>query len=305
MKVENILGAIGNTPHVRLKNLFGNRVQVWSKIESFNPGHSIKDRIALAMIEDAEKRGILTSSSVIVEPTSGNTGIGLAMVAAVKRYRCILVMPESMTVERRRYMAALGAELVLTPRERGMKGAIEKAQELLKEIPNSWMPMQFENEANIAIHKRTTALEILNDFPDGIDYLITGVGTGGHITGCAEILKGKFPALKVFAVEPAKSPVISGGTHSPHKIQGIGAGFIPKNLHTEILDGTIQVTEEEAFQFAVRSAKEEGIFLGISSGASLAAVAKKLPEIPDGKTILTFAYDTGERYLSIEGLFVA
>jgi cysteine synthase A len=303
MRAENILDTIGNTPHVRLKNLFGTRVEVWSKIESFNPGHSIKDRIGRAMIEDAERKGILTPQSVIVEPTSGNTGIGLAMVAAVKHYRCILVMPESMSLERRRFMAALGAELVLTPKEKGMKGAIEKAQALLTEIPGSWMPMQFDNQANIDIHKTTTAQEILKDFPQGIDYLITGVGTGGHITGCAEILKEKFPKLKVFAVEPVKSPVISGGTHTPHKLQGIGAGFLPKNLHKEVLDGVIQIAEEDAFLYATRSAKEEGIFIGISSGASLAAVAQKLPEIADGSKVLTFAYDTGERYLSIEGLF--
>jgi cysteine synthase A len=303
MRAENILDTIGNTPHVRLKNLFGSRVEVWSKIESFNPGHSIKDRIGRAMIEDAERKGILTQKSVIIEPTSGNTGIGLAMVAAVKKYRCILVMPESMSLERRRFMAALGAELVLTPKEKGMKGAIEKAQALLTEIPGSWMPMQFDNQANVDIHKTTTAQEILRDFPQGIDYLITGVGTGGHITGCAEVLKEKFPKLKVFAVEPVKSPVISGGAHSPHKLQGIGAGFIPKNLHKEVLNGVIQVAEEDAFLYATRSAKEEGIFIGISSGASLAAVAQKLPEIADGSKVLTFAYDTGERYLSIEGLF--
>ena len=303
MRVNNILETIGNTPHVRLRNLFGDRVQVYSKIESFNPGHSIKDRIGLAMIEDAEKKGILKKGGVIIEPTSGNTGIGLAMVAAVKKYKIILVMPESMSIERRRYMSALGAELVLTPKEKGMKGAIEKATELAKENKDSWIPMQFDNPANIEVHHRTTAQEIAKDFKDGLDYLITGVGTGGHITGCGEVLKDIFPKLKVFAVEPAKSPVISGGTHSPHKIQGIGAGFIAKNLHTQILDGTIQVTEEEAFEFAARAAKEEGIFLGISSGASLAAVNKKLSEIPDNSKVLTFSYDTGERYLSIEGLF--
>ena len=303
MKVNSILDTIGNTPHVRLKNLFGDRVEVWSKVESFNPGHSIKDRIGRAMIEDAEKRGVLKSNSVIIEPTSGNTGIGLAMVAAVKKYKIILVMPESMSLERRRFMAALGAELVLTPREKGMKGAIEKANELATQTPNSWIPMQFENPANIEVHHRTTAQEIVKDFPEGLDYLITGVGTGGHITGCAEVLKEKFPKIKVFAVEPLKSPVISGGAPGPHRIQGIGAGFIPKNLKTSILDGTIQVTEEEAFSFAQRAAKEEGIFMGISSGASLAAVSKKLAEIPDKSRVLTFTYDTGERYLSIEGLF--
>ncbi len=303
MKANSILDTIGNTPHVRLKNLFGDRVEVWSKIESFNPGHSIKDRIGRAMIEDAEKKGLLKSGSVIIEPTSGNTGIGLAIVAAVKKYKIILVMPESMSLERRRYMAALGAELVLTPREKGMKGAIEKSAELAAQTPNSWIPMQFENPSNIEVHHKTTAQEILKDFPEGIDFLIAGVGTGGHITGCAEVLKEKFPKLKVFAVEPAKSPVISGGAPGPHRIQGIGAGFIPKNLRTSILDGTIQVTEEEAFTFAQRAAREEGIFLGISSGASLAAVNKKLAEIPDKSRVLTFTYDTGERYLSIEGLF--
>jgi cysteine synthase A len=267
----------------------------------FNPGSSIKDRIALAMIEEAELNGTLKRDSLIIEPTSGNTGIGLAMVAAIKGYRLILVMPESMSLERRRYMKALGAQLELTPREKGMRGAIERAMELLKENSNSWMPMQFENQANIEIHKRTTAQEILKDFPEGLDVLITGVGTGGHITGCAEVLKQAMPRLKVFAVEPEKSPVISGGNPGPHKIQGIGAGFIPKNLRRELLDGVIQVSEEEAFTYATRAAKEEGIFLGISSGASLAAVAKKLPELPAGSRVLSFAYDTGERYLSIEG----
>ncbi len=303
MKANNILETIGHTPHVRLKNLFGDRVEVWSKVESFNPCSSIKDRIGLAMIEAAENQGKIRKGSVIIEPTSGNTGIGLAMVAAVKKYRLILVMPESMSVERRRYMAALGAELVLTPREKGMKGAIEKAEELSKQTPNSWIPMQFENAANVEIHRKTTAQEILKDFPDGLDYLITGVGTGGHITGCAQVLKERFKNLKIFAVEPLKSTVIAGGTHSPHKIQGIGAGFVPKILDTKILDGTISVSEEEAFAMAQRSAKEEAIFIGISSGAALAAVQKKLPEIADGARVLTFAYDTGERYLSIEGLF--
>ena len=255
------------------------------------------------MVEDAEQKGLLNKDSVIIEPTSGNTGIGLAIVAAVKGYKLILVMPESMSLERRRLMAVYGAQFELTPREKGMKGAIEKANELAAATPHSWVPQQFNNPANIEIHKRTTALEILADFPDGIDYLITGVGTGGHITGVAEVLKAKFPNLKVFAVEPAASPVISGGAPGPHPIQGIGAGFIPANLHTEILDGTIQVTKEEAFEYAQRAAKEEGIFVGVSSGASFAAVAKKLPEIPKGATVLTFSYDTGERYLSVEGLF--
>jgi cysteine synthase A len=255
------------------------------------------------MIEDAEAKGILNKDSIIIEPTSGNTGIGLALVAAVKGYKLILVMPESMSIERRRLMAVYGAQFELTPREKGMKGAIEKATELVSTTPNAWMPQQFNNPANIEVHKKTTALEILNDFPDGLDYIITGVGTGGHITGVAEILKAKFPNLKVFAVEPAASPVISGGSPAPHPIQGIGAGFIPGNLHTALLDGVVQVTKEEAFEYAQRIPKEEGIFVGISSGASLAAVAKKLQEIPKGSKVLTFCYDTGERYLSIEGLF--
>jgi cysteine synthase A len=303
MRAENILQTIGNTPHVRINNLFDQRVDVWMKLERANPGGSIKDRIGLSMVEDAEKRGVLKKGSVIVEPTSGNTGVGLAIVAAVKGYRLILVMPESMTVERRMLMAAYGAKFELTPKEKGMKGAIEKATELVAEIENAWMPQQFENQANIDVHKNYTAQEILRDFPDGIDYLISGVGTGGHLTGCAEALKEKWPALKVYAVEPALSPVISGGKPGPHPIQGIGAGFIPENLHMDVLDGTIQVTKEEAFEYAIRSAKEEGIFVGISSGASLAAVAKKLPEVPEGSTVLTFCYDTGERYLSVEGLF--
>ncbi len=303
MKANNILETIGNTPHVRINRLFGNSHEIWIKLERANPGGSIKDRIALSMIEDAEKRGELRPGSVIVEPTSGNTGIGLAMVAAVKGYPLILVMPESMSVERRRLMAAYGAQFDLTPREKGMKGAIERAGELLREIPNAWMPQQFENEANIAIHKTTTAKEILADFPDGIDYLITGVGTGGHITAVAEVLKEVFPKLKVFAVEPALSPVISGGAPGPHPIQGIGAGFIPKNLHTGVLDGVIQVSKDDAFEYAKRAAVEEGIFGGISSGATLAAIAQKLPEIPTGARVLGFNYDTGERYLSIEGLY--
>ncbi len=303
MRARNILETIGNTPHVRLNRLYGPEAEVWLKLERANPGGSIKDRIGLSMIEDAERRGVLKKDSVIIEPTSGNTGIGLAMTAAVKGYRLVLVMPESMSIERRRIMSAYGAQLDLTPREKGMKGAIERAKELVASTPGAWMPQQFENAANIDIHKRTTAREILADFPEGIDVLITGVGTGGHITGVSEVLKEKFPKLKTFAVEPAKSPVISGGQPSPHKIQGIGAGFIPANLHTATLDGTIQVTEEEAFIYAVRATKEEGIFIGPSSGASLAAVAKKLPELPAGSRVLAFCYDTGERYLSIEGLF--
>lgn len=304
MKANNILETIGNTPHVRINSLFADRkVEIWSKLENFNPASSIKDRIALAMIEDAEAKGLLKSGSTIIEPTSGNTGVGLAMVAAVKGYKLILVMPESMSIERRRLMQIYGATFELTPREKGMKGAIERARELLANTKDAWMPMQFENNANTEIHRTATASEILKDFPEGIDYLITGVGTGGHISGCAEVLKNTFPSLRVFAVEPELSPVISGGVPGPHPIQGIGAGFIPQILKTELLDGTIQVSKEDAFKFAVRCAREEGIFVGISSGAALAAVNKKLPEIADGSRVLTFAYDTGERYLSIEGLF--
>jgi cysteine synthase len=303
MKADSILDTVGNTPHVRIRRLFDPRVEVWMKLERANPGGSIKDRIALAMIEDAEAAGTIGPGSVIIEPTSGNTGIGLAMVAAVKGYRLILVMPESMSVERRRIMVAYGAELVLTPKELGMKGAIARAGELLNDTPRSWIPQQFENPSNIAVHQRATAREILADFPEGLDYLVTGVGTGGHITGVAEVLKPAMPALKVFAVEPAKSPVISGGSPSPHRIQGIGAGFVPKNLHREALDGVIQVAEEDAIAYAKRAAKDEGIFVGISSGASLAAVASKLPDMASGSRVLTFCYDTGERYLSIEGLF--
>lgn len=303
MKIQSILESIGNTPHVRVHKLFPAGYEVWVKLERFNPGGSIKDRIALSMIEDAEKRGILKPDSVIVEPTSGNTGIGLALVAAVKGYKLILVMPESFSVERRKLMAAYGASFELTPRERGMSGAIEKATELVHTIPNAWMPAQFENEANIAIHKAATAKEIMNDFPEGLDYLITGVGTGGHITGVGEELKKKFPSLKVIAVEPAASPFISKGQYAPHPIQGIGPNFLPKNLHVEVLDEVIQITKEEAFEYAQNAAKVEGLFVGISSGASLAAVAKKLPSIPKGSRILTFNYDTGERYLSIDGLF--
>lgn len=304
MKATSILETIGNTPHVRVNRLFDAKVEVWVKLERSNPGGSIKDRIGLAMIEDAERRGVLSAGSVIIEPTSGNTGIGLAIAAAVKGYRLILVMPESMSIERRRIMTAYGAALELTPREKGMKGCLERATELVAQTPRAWMPQQFENPANIEIHRTTTAQEILRDFPEGLDYLITGVGTGGHLTGVSEALKERFPTLKTFAVEPTKSPVISGGAPSPHKIQGIGAGFVPMNLHTATIDGTIQVTEEDAFKYAVRAAKEEGIFLGISSGASLAAVAQKIPEMKAGSRVLTFCYDTGERYLSIEGLFV-
>lgn len=303
MKANNILATIGNTPHVRLNKIFGNGHEVWIKLEKTNPGSSIKDRIALAMIEDAEQRGLLNQNSVIIEPTSGNTGIGLALVAAVKGYKIVLVMPESMSIERRRLMSLYGAEFVLTPREKGMKGAIEKAKELVAETPNAWMPQQFDNAANTAIHRKTTAQEILNDFPDGLDYLITGVGTGGHITGVAEVLKAAYPQLKVFAVEPELSPVLSGGAPGPHPLQGIGAGFVPSILNTEILDGIIQVSKDNAFKYAQELAKQEGILVGISTGASLAAVAQKIAEIPSGSKVLTFNYDTGERYLSIEGLF--
>lgn len=303
MKANSILETIGNTPHIKVNRLFGKDHSVWVKLERTNPGASIKDRIALSMVEDAEQKGLLRSTSVIIEPTSGNTGIGLAMVAAVKGYRLILVMPESMSLERRKIMSSYGAEFVLTPREKGMKGAIERARELVAETPDSWMPMQFDNEANTLVHKNTTAQEILRDFPDGLDYLITGVGTGGHITGCAEVLKKKFPNLKVFAVEPELSPVLSGGAPGPHPLQGIGAGFVPSILRTELLDGIIKVSKDDAYEFTRRAAKEEGLFVGISSGASLAAVSQKLSELPKGSKILTFSYDTGERYLSIEGLF--
>ena len=303
MKVNSILHTIGNTPHVRINKLFPSVFEVWIKLEKNNPGGSIKDRIALSMIEDAEKRGVLKPGSVIIEPTSGNTGIGLAMVAAVKGYKLILVMPESMSVERRRLMSVYGAEFVLTPREKGMKGAIEKANELAYTTAGSWLPGQFENPANPAVHFATTAREIEADFPEGFDYIITGVGTGGHISGISRHLKSVWPNLKVFAVEPEQSPVISGGKPGPHPLQGIGAGFIPKNLDTKLIDGVITVTKDEAYEFARRLAREEAIFAGISTGASLAAVNKKLAEIPEGSRILTFNYDTGERYLSVEGLW--
>jgi cysteine synthase A len=303
MKVNSILETIGNTPHIKINRLFDPGFSVWVKLEKANPGASIKDRIALSMIDDAEKKGILKPDSVIIEPTSGNTGVGLAMVAAVKGYRLILVMPESMSPERRKIMSAYGAEFVLTPREKGMKGAIERAGELIMETPGSWMPMQFDNAANTDIHRNATAQEIIRDFPDGLDYLITGVGTGGHITGCAEALKKKFPELKVFAVEPELSPVLSGGSSGLHPLQGIGAGFVPSILRTELLDGIIRVGKEEAYDFTKRAAREEGLFVGISSGASLAAVNQKLKDFPKGSKILTFCYDTGERYLSVEGLF--
>ena len=298
MRAANILETIGNTPHIRVARLFPG-ADVWIKSERQNPGGSIKDRIALAMIEDAEATGALKPGGTIVEPTSGNTGIGLAMVAAVKGYRLILVMPESMSLERRRLMLAYGASFDLTPREKGMKGAIARAQEIVAETPGAWMPQQFENPANVAVHVRTTAQEILNDFPEGLDAIITGVGTGGHITGVAQALKAKWPALKVFAVEPTLSPVISGGQPSPHPIQGIGAGFIPGNLHTQLLDGVIQVAPDDAKEMARRAAREEGMLVGISSGATLAAIAQKLPELGAGAKVLGFNYDTGERYLSV------
>jgi len=301
MKVDNVLQTIGNTPHIRINRLFGNTHQVYVKSERSNPGGSIKDRIALAMVEAAEKSGELKPGATIIEPTSGNTGVGLALVAAVKGYKLILVMPDSMSVERRRLMLAYGASFDLTPREKGMKGAIARAQELAQSTPGAWVPQQFDNPANPEIHSRTTAQEILADFPDGVDVLITGVGTGGHLTGVAKVLKAKWPKLKVYAVEPTTSPVISGGAPSPHPIQGIGAGFVPKNLDTSLLDGVILVDAEPAREYARRSAAEEGLLVGISSGATLAAIAQKLPEIAPGATVLGFNYDTGERYLSVEG----
>lgn len=303
MKAQNILKTIGKTPVVRINHLFGTLKNVWIKLEKNNPGNSIKDRIALAMIEDAEAKGLLNKDSIIIEPTSGNTGIGLALVAAVKGYKVILVMPESMSVERRKLMEIYGAEFELTPREKGMKGAIERAAELVAQNPKAWSPKQFENPANVAIHETTTAIEILEDFPDGLDYIITGVGTGGHISGVAKILKNKFPNLKVIAVEPELSPVLSGGSPGPHPLQGIGAGFVPNNFHAHLIDEVIQVSKEDAFEFTRALAKEEGILGGISTGASLAAVSKKIKILPDDAVILTFNYDTGERYLSIEGLF--
>ncbi len=305
MKATSILDTIGNTPHLRINRLFGSHAQVWMKLERSNPGASIKDRIAKAMIEEAEKQGVLKPGSVIIEPTSGNTGIGLAMVATVKGYRLILTMPESMSMERRQVMKALGAELVLTPKEKGMGGAIEKANELLQQTPDSWMPSQFTNPVNVDIHRTTTAQEILADFPEGFDYLITGVGTGGHISGVAQVLKEKFPKLQVLAVEPEKSQVIAGKEKGLHRIQGIGAGFVPAVLDRSVLDGTIAVSEEAAFDMTRRAAREEGVLLGISSGATLAAVAHKLSEIPAGARVLCFCYDTGERYLSIADLFTA
>ena len=305
MRVENILQTIGGTPHIRINRLYGAGANVWVKSERANPGGSIKDRIALSMVEAAEKSGALKPGGTIVEPTSGNTGIGLAMVAAVKGYTLILVMPDSMSIERRRLMLAYGAKFELTPREKGMKGSIARAQELIASIPGAWMPQQFENPANIDVHLRTTAEEIAADFPEGLDAIVTGVGTGGHITGCAMVLKKRWPQLKVFAVEPSASPVISGGSPSPHPIQGIGAGFIPANLHKELLDGVVQVEAEAAREMARRCAREEGILVGISSGATLQAIAQKLPELPAGSRVLGFNYDTGERYLSVDGFLPA
>lgn len=303
MKFDNVLQTIGNTPHIRINHLFRSDIEVWMKAERSNPGGSIKDRIALAMIEHAERSGALTPETVIIEPTSGNTGIGLAMVAAVKGYRLILTMPESMSIERRKYMQALGAELVLTPKEQGMGGAINKASELAKQHGNSWVPQQFENPANIQVHRDFTAQEIMADFADGVHYLITGVGTGGHISGCSEVLKEKFPDMKTYAVEPEKSPVISGGEKGLHRLQGIGAGFVPKNLHMDAIDGTIQVSEQASFEMARECARKEGLFVGISSGSTLAAVKQKEADFAPGAKVLIFCYDSGERYLSIEDLF--
>jgi len=305
MKANTILDTIGGTPHIRINRLFGSNHQVWINSERSNPGGSIKDRIALSMVEDAEQSGALKPGGTIIEPTSGNTGVGLAMVAAVKGYPLILVMPDSMSIERRRLMLAYGARFELTPRERGMKGAIARAEELAATIPGSWIPQQFENPANIAVHVRTTAQEILADFPAGLDAIITGVGTGGHLTGCAQVLKQHWPQLRVYAVEPSASPVISGGAPSPHPIQGIGAGFIPKNLHMSVLDGVIKVEADAAREFGRRAAREEGMLVGISSGATLAAIHQKLPELPVGSTVLGFNYDTGERYFSVEGYLPA
>ncbi len=301
MLAQNVLQTIGNTPHIRINRLFGASHSVYVKSERSNPGGSIKDRIALAMVDAAEQNGTLQPGGTIIEPTSGNTGVGLAMVAAVKGYRLILVMPESMSIERRRLMLAYGATFELTPREKGMNGAIARATEMVAQTPGAWMPQQFDNPANIDVHARTTAAEILATFPSGVDALITGVGTGGHITGCAQVLKKQWPKLKVYAVEPSASPVISGGKPSPHPIQGIGAGFIPKNLDVSLLDGVILVDADAAKDYARRCAREEGLLVGISSGATLAAIAQKLPDLPNGATVLGFNYDTGERYLSIEG----
>lgn len=303
MKAYNVLQLIGNTPHIKINSLFGEDHEIWVKLEKNNPGGSIKDRIALSMIEDAERRGVLKAGSTIIEPTSGNTGIGLAIVAAVKKYRLILVMPESMSLERRRLMTAYGAELELTPREGGMKGAMQRANELAEEIPDAWVPLQFDNESNPEIHRSATAAEIIEYFPEGFDYMVTGVGTGGHITGVGQVLKKSFPALKVYAVEPELSPVLSGGEPGPHPIQGIGAGFVPSVLDRKVLDGVIQVGKDEAYSYALKAARQEGLLMGISSGASLAAVGKLIKDVDKGARILSFCYDTGERYLSVPDLF--
>lgn len=303
MRHDHLLTTIGSTPHVRMQRLFGPDAQVWVKLERANPGGSIKDRIALSMIEDAEERGLLKPGTVIIEPTSGNTGVGLALVAAVKGYELLLVMPESMSIERRSLMLAYGASLELTPREGGMRGAIDRARELVAERDDAWMPMQFDNEANVRVHREQTAAEILEDFPEGIDAVVAGVGTGGHITGCAEVLRDRFPKLQVYAVEPDDSPILSGGEPGPHPLQGIGAGFVPSILRRDLIDGVVRVTNQESFDYASRAAREEGLLLGISSGATLAAVAKTLPKLASDARVLTFCYDTGERYLSVEGLF--
>ncbi len=302
-RFKNVLESIGDTPELRINKLFDPRVEVWVKLERQNPGGSIKDRIALSMVEDAEKRGVLRPGSVIVEPTSGNTGVGLALVAAVKGYKLILVMPDSMSIERRKLMIAYGATLELTPRELGMNGSIARAREIVASTPNAWLPMQFDNPANLEIHKRTTAEEIARDFPDGLDYIFAGVGTGGHATAVGEVLRPRWPKLQVFAVEPELSPVLSGGKPGPHPIQGLGAGFVPGNFHPDAVNGVVAVAAADAFSFTQRLAREEGLLVGVSSGAVLAAVAKKLPEIADGARILAFTYDTGERYLSVPGLF--
>ncbi len=303
MKVNNILDTIGNTPHVKINNLFGDMHSIWIKLERDNPGNSIKDRVALSMVESAEIQGLLKKGGTIIEPTSGNTGVGLSLVAAVKGYRVILVMPDSMSIERRKIMTAYGSTIVLTPREKGMRGAIERAEELLSETPGSWMPMQFKNRSNSQVHETKTAEEIINDFPEGIDYLVSGVGTGGHITGVGRALKKRFPAIKIIAVEPELSPILSGGEPGPHPIQGIGAGFIPEILDTGIIDRIITVSGEESYFYTKQIAQKEGIFAGISTGASIAATAKIVSELKDSSTIITFNYDTGERYLSVENLF--
>jgi len=305
MRFDSILGTIGHTPHVRVNRLFDEGIEVWAKLERANPGGSIKDRIAMSMIEDAERRGVLGPGTVVIEPTSGNTGVGLAMVCAVKGYRLILVMPDSFSIERRKVMIGYGAELELTPRELGIKGSIARAQEIASELPDAWIPSQFENPANPEVHRRTTAEEIAADFPEGLDFLVTGVGTGGHITGCAEVLKERWPGLQVHAVEPTLSPVLSGGEHSPHPIQGIGAGFVPQVARPELFDGIVLVAPEDAMAYARRSAREEGVLVGISSGASLAAVAQLRDRIPDGSRVLVFNYDSGERYLSVDALWAS